>query len=63
MKEGMEDDEDADKGLLVANFASHLHPSGIVKCKPNLITNDPKKALEGVNVIVLALPSFAYESV
>jgi len=52
-----------DGGYISAEFASHLHPSGIIRGKPTCITTDPAEALDGVNVILMPVPGFAYESV
>uniref|UniRef100_A0A7S3PKN7 Opine dehydrogenase domain-containing protein n=1 Tax=Aplanochytrium stocchinoi TaxID=215587 RepID=A0A7S3PKN7_9STRA len=58
-KEGMA----ANGGEITATFADHLTPSGIIKAKPTCVTDNIEEALKDVNVIVLPLPSFAYERV
>ena len=49
-------------GYMIANFASHNTPSGIVKGKPTKISKDAKDVIPDADVIIMPLPSFAYPS-
>lgn len=46
-----------------ALFAEHLTPSGRILGKPSLISNSAAQAVKGCDVVLLPLPSFAYENV
>jgi len=49
-------------GYVIANFASHNTPSGIVKGKPTVVSKDAKDVVSDADVIIMPLPSFAYPS-
>ena len=49
-------------GFMIANFAGHNTPSGIVKGKPTVVSKDAKDVISDADVIIMPLPSFAYPS-
>jgi len=49
-------------GYMIANFASHNTPSGIIKGKPTVVSKDAKDVISDADVIIMPLPSFAYPS-
>ena len=49
-------------GYMIANFASHNTPLGIVKGKPTVVSKDAKDVISDADVIIMPLPSFAYPS-
>lgn len=49
--------------VITADFAPHLTPSGLVKGRPAKISKNPADVIPEADVILLPLPSFAYEGV
>lgn len=47
---------------LVADAIFSDGSNGEIRGKPNLITNDPQKAMAGVNVIFFVVPAFAHQN-
>ena len=47
-------------GYMIADFASHNNPSGIVKGKPLLVSKNPVDVIPDADVLIMPLPSFAY---
>jgi hypothetical protein len=49
-------------GSITATFDAHCTPSGIVQGRPAIVSKHAAEVMDGVNVILLPLPSFAYKS-
>ena len=49
-------------GFMVADFASHNTPSGIIRGKPMLVSKDPQEVIPDADVLIMPLPSFVYPS-
>ncbi|MCV6604892.1 MAG: hypothetical protein OIF34_06285, partial [Porticoccaceae bacterium] len=53
----------AEQGHITAEFAAHNPVAGTVTGTPEKISADPAEVIPGSDVLLLPLPSFAYESV
>ena len=49
-------------GFMIADFASHNTPSGIIRGKPMLVSKDPQEVIPDADVLIMPLPSFVYPS-
>jgi len=47
-------------GYMIADFASHNTPSGIIKGKPTLVSKNPADVIPDADVLIMPLPSFVY---
>eukprot|EP00929_Paragymnodinium_shiwhaense_P000143 TRINITY_DN100389_c0_g1_i1.p1 TRINITY_DN100389_c0_g1~~TRINITY_DN100389_c0_g1_i1.p1 ORF type:complete len:414 (+),score=85.69 TRINITY_DN100389_c0_g1_i1:76-1317(+) len=53
----------AEQGHILANFASHNEPAGLVTGAPDVISKDAADVIPDCKVLVLPLPSLAYADV
>ena len=51
------------QGYMEAEFASHNHVAGLVTGVPEIISADAAEVIPGCDVLLLPLPSFAYQNV
>ena len=52
-----------EQGYIAADFASHNEPAGEIKGRPDKISSNAADVVPECNVLILPLPSFAYQDV